>query len=270
MSGLRALVVSVAAGCVACSLATSLSGYSGGAAAVDASTDGDFGPEASVDAGSDAPWCQLNAPDAQFCDDFDTNNRVPRSASPFQPKPDERAVVESPGLSDPFSLVLSTPASASTTRNLYALQNAPAGNRRVSTVSFDFRVDALSSTGGIQLAQIVVYSGDETWEVGLELVAESRVQLYTFDALRKAYRNVFQTPPLVVSDWRRVRLSQTLDTVGAATVDFDVDGRRLLSALSVSATVASGSTQLWYGIVYAPAPNDGWTVRYDNLVFDAD
>jgi hypothetical protein len=273
-----ALVVAVAGALSACSLLTSFDGLTGGAGDAGPRADTGASPadarddttsDAAVDAPADTDWCAVHAPNAFFCHDLE-NGDLTRFAKGQQTN-GTVARDDAAAVSVPFSLLVRTNAVASgggATSTYVSTARAQAAD---ATLSFDFRSDKTPMIGqGMDIAQLNVYGASTTWNVGVTYENGGALSAYYYDQKSSTYKQIYVgSNPLKLGAWVHIRLHHVIAPDGTATVDIDVDAAPIVSSLVVPATVPAGSpTDAYLGGVFCRAPNDGRTLRFDDIVLE--
>lgn len=281
----RALFVALAAVVsAACSLLTSTDGLSGGADVADGglvsrpdggdanAADTSTTPVDGGDGGGN--WCVMHQGDASFCDDFDTQGLAQWQKS------------ERGGGTTTADTAAASSAPASMLSVLPALDGGLSGafvyrDMKVPVVEVagdaEFRVEQ-TNTGStlLQLMKLLELSptavNDElAWEVGVAINGVSRkLVVFQYNYYTSTYTELFTFPtPIAVGEWTRLRLHLRLRGTFDGVVDLDVNGTRVATDLVAQPAFAKAPFQLYAGAIYTVSPHTGWTVRTDNVLFDA-
>jgi hypothetical protein len=264
----------------ACSLFTSLSGFSEGEEpGVDAAPAEDGGvfdaqPDVTTGGGLDAgdafvpeagAWCATHAPSAMFCADFDSHG--------FEVF-DERVEIggtltidSAQWVSPPRSLLAVALPSADPTRVRLTKRSGVAAATE-ATIAFDARVEGrggLSRNG--QIGKVIFFPGGaDYYEIGIAAREKgTEAVVWEYSSLEVyGEHGAFALPN---GTWRRIQLHVTLEGA-TGHVDVEVDGKSVLSGAELTPPFASGTAVMEIGVPYS-SQHEGWTFRLDNVTFDA-
>jgi hypothetical protein len=277
----------VAALSAACSLLVSVDGLEGGGVGTPgAGGDAEAGPPVTADGGeASAPeastadggtWCAAHSADASFCEDFDTLGLARWDVTGEQGGGTAKADTANAS-SPPVSLLSDLPPIEDAgISEAFVLRRVPVPVTEL-WASLDVRVEKTSTTGS-QLQVVKLLQLDPTtptdqnaWELGVAVNGTTRkLNVFWYNHYTTDYLDVFVYPtPVAIGAWTRVALHLRLKGALDGAVDVDIDGTRVVSGLQVPSLYAKAPFQLFIGAVYTKVPHDGWTVRTDNVLFDA-
>lgn len=261
----------------------SLDGLAGGTAdagtSVDAytpvdSTPASDAPVSVVDAQSgDAeagPFCATNATTGTFCCDFDTTDlSVFNNVTQFgggQARIDDAAASSPPQSLLSTIPVVDAAADAGAFSQAYVNYKSSPAQTSVGEASFAFRIEKFSTKEALGLLVLQFVGPDRSHEVRLTVDETQHLILAEFDTKTLAYSVLFTYPTkIVLNAWTRVRLRAEFLAAGSGRADLDVDGTRVVTALSLKPAYASGNLRTSVGATFARAA-DGWVSRIDDLL----
>lgn len=268
MSALRWALVGLSVTVAACSL-VSLQGYSGGTISDDAasrpSDDASAEPEAAApgDAGASG-WCATHAPDARLCADFEDGGTD---------------LFDDP-VTDNGTIGVDTLASRSAPASLFAAAGARPDRVRAflrtlaatdvtrAQVAFDLRVEGTHATTGAEVAHLKFTTATAYYTVGFGVFAAGNgTYAYEYSAAPSVYEENPRMKPFPLETWVRITLTADLPTK-TVTLRREDDPTALTAPLAAPLT-GPLDLELELGIAYSRAGEDGWKVRLDNIVFDA-
>ncbi len=262
-----ALAIVVGGVASACSLVTSLNGFSSGESAHvgdggDASPPGPDVAEGRDDGStSTLSWCATHAPDAGFCEDFDE-----RGIDLFDRKVTDNGEVRvdtTVSRSAPASLRASAGPGRAEVAAFVAKAGAPNPTR--ARVAFDLRIDTAHPSSSAELVHLEL-GGDSRWyDVGLGVTEGGQaVYAYEFSANPSIYNEHMMSKAIPLATW--VRMTMTADLAAkTVTIEREDDPAAPTAPIVVPFT---GPLQLELGIAYARTGQSGWSVLMDNVVFD--
>lgn len=255
----KALLAIVVASVAACSLATSLDGYSGGEAPRDGAA-----PDALVDAASsdggalvDASWCAVNAPDATLCVDFEANG-----IDLFTQQQTIRGTVSvEPGdASSPPNAML---AVATPSATVYSAVGGAYGDLSTATgarLAFDFRLEDSPAGNGIGVGMLTI--GE--WSIQIN-TNQTTVTLSEYDSSSGVYREPYVSPAIDLTRWTHVDVDVTLGPTPQVT--FDIGANRVVTDTQIKPPGATGNFTARVGVPYAREGFGPARVRVDNVVY---
>jgi hypothetical protein len=233
---------------------------------------GNDGP--SSDAGPDGPWCQVHAPDATFCDDFDQSGTFTTKWTGSDSYNGKIEVVASDtAVSRPDLLRITFDPIDDVTPGVgYVLKKFP--NANAVTYAFDVRVDRLAqpldgSSPNMALFRLIDLAGNTSGEITIDLFADGTSNFnqstYWLDAsVIEGHTDPFVT--FTPGTWRHVAITATFD-VPEPIVHVDVDGTALVDHKTFSA-FTPGALEVYSGASYEVGANDGWQLSIDNVTID--
>jgi hypothetical protein len=277
-----ALAIAIVASSAACTLLTSFDGLSDEAAAragdgsspesaMNDGADPDVvrppgDGEGGADAGSDASWCEKNAPGATFCEDFDRFG-LARFTGVEQTNATAQ-VVAGDARSSPSALLVSGSGPAEIHGR--AAFQWPATSTDV-TLAADVRVDKANAAGSQPAQFLVLFFGAAPgYQIGVGATGTAHERyVFFYEPTTSNYGVLARSGTWVLGQWVRVTLHVHLAGVGSGTVDVDFDGLPLAKDLPIAPPLASSAVELSVGIPFANAGHDGWAVRTDDVAFVA-
>jgi hypothetical protein len=150
------------------------------------------------------------------------------------------------------------------------------------TLSFDLYVVAADTTrhsdAVLSAFEMIGTASDERWALQLEASYDAEAggaldvsfsQNHTLGDGGHSYDpGPAVTQSLLLGTWTRVTMSAKTNDLGTATVNLDFNGQQVSTG---SATIAflDGIPEILVGLTYAAPSMQGWTVRYDDVTFDA-
>lgn len=261
----------------------SLDGLSGGGGVLDGGGASDAGRPA--DGGTDVPlndadaaapieagpWCAANGAPGTFCCDFDTTDlSVFNNTTQFN---GGTAVLDTTAASSlPRSLLCTTPAGDAGTdagafSQGYVHYISSPAQTSVAEVALSFRIDKAATIQAVGLVVFRFVGPDRNYETRLLVNEDLRLFISEFDSKTLTYSEPFRMPePVAVGKWIRVKYRAELLAAGSGRADLDVDGKRVVTAVALKPFYASGNLRTDIGATYVRLPNDGWTVRIDDLL----
>jgi hypothetical protein len=277
----------------ACSLTTSLDGFSGGE--VDTVTPSDGGgetgasreagplPEASpgTDGGIDAadaaptvPYCDSLVPKATFCDDFERSNATVVGSWGSRDLSGGGVVSIDPSTrtATGHELTTSIPVFAAGSISQAALHRTFDGSAQRIKLSYALRIEAAPGQGSQQVMLVSVSppaSNNDFFQTYL-FVTPSGVVLVeqTFPAGAGAGGNFVQntlSKPIVFGQWQRIEMTVTL--AAPASVLLTVDGTVAFSGAADPA-YRPGQVSVAGGIHYTVTPSGPLALHIDDLSID--
>jgi len=278
---LVAIVSLVSIAGVACSLLTSVEGLSDGAVAdggAGQGSDGEAGAaETSTpgDGGDASSWCTTHKGDASFCEDFDTQG-LTRWDDVGQSGGATATNDTTNPSSAPFALLSEVPAlSGGGSSEAYVARRFPSAAKDL-WVEAEFRLEkASTATQTLDLLVLVQRSplepDKQAWEVGFRLNGTTRkLEFFQYNFFNGAFSTFFTfPPPFPVDTWTRIGVRLEVTSNLSGNVDIDINGTRVATAVVVQPIFAMAPFQLIIGAAYVKSPQTGWTVRTDNVLFDA-
>jgi hypothetical protein len=249
----------------ACSLVTSLDGYTGGptAGSPDAGPAGEAGaPDAASDGAADAggSFCATSRPDVTFCLDFDERGLA---VADLTASSNGSYVVDTTKSTSPPGSLLATVTPTATAPGWAIVGHADP--RTVGDVVIEYAVLAEQSAPSDDI-EIVHYELGN-WTLGMGVFSNGKLYVYQHNADNSTYSTLYTGPTRAPGAWARVRLHFA---IGAGKVDLDVDGTRVATGLAASPpSVTATGAELWVGVAYAAKGSQRWTVRVDDIVYDA-
>ena len=270
-------VLAIAFGVAACSLTTSLDGYSGavppseaGNDAADATTDADA--DADAGGGKDGGrFCASLTPSPTFCDDFDEEG-------PFTPWVETRVNAGSTITRDhgafrsaPSSLLTVSQGSAMGGGAAFLRLTSPSAVRR-ARFAYDLRVDARDpQTGYAEVSYLRFGGADKVYAFYVRLFHDpARTTAFTAEAYLPdggiPQHNVNLAGDPKFTDWTRIVVDVDLRTAPHVTVTVDgaLAGETTLEPSLYPPSVATVEP----GVGYAGSPAGAWKLRYDNVAVD--
>lgn len=263
----------------------------------DGSFPGDAHGAGPDDAGRDTstpPFCASQSPAPTFCDDFDQDpDDAAALAAPWDQVTGLGGSVTRAGAiftSSPYAMLVTADSPVTGTIDLAgykAFTTLPkAGQYTVGTftLAFDLYVVAADTTASsdavLSAFEMVGTTGDERWALQLEASYDSGDAgvldvRFSENRTRVDGGNVYSSGPdsgaplvLPVGAWTRVTMITTTTDAGAASVELDFDGKTV-SMGSAAIPFTGGIPEILVGLTYAAPSAQGWTVRYDDVTFDA-
>jgi hypothetical protein len=258
-------------------------------AQVDASlrdADVDAGAEAGGDrAAPDAAplgFCASRAPAPLFCDDFDEATVLKGWDSTAMQR-GQLAVAGTAARSLPGALKVTVDPLTSGLVDVAAYKKfaSLAGKRMVATMAFDLYLDVVDTThsaDAVVAALDLLDPSGTLYELQIDAYLSGASVVVRFPEYSapagggaEGYVAHDVTAPLALRTWTRVTIELTLTTPAGGTSNA---ARLLFDGVPVSATPINvigsmGVPQMVMGVSYVRPPSDGWTVRYDNVSFDA-
>jgi hypothetical protein len=261
----------------------------------------DGGPEdatgATEDAGADGstpPFCASQSPAPTFCDDFDEYpDDAAALAAPWDQVTGLGGSVRRAGTiftSSPYAMLAT--ADSPVTGNIdlagyKAFTSFPRTGEYTAgtfTLAFDVYVVAADTTvksdAVLSAFEMISTVGLERWALQLETSydsADGGVLDVSFSENRTRADGGYSYSPgpdsgaplvLPVGTWTRVTMIATTTDAGTATIELDFDGKKV-SEGSTNVPVTGGIPEILVGLTYAAPSSLGWTVRYDDVTFDA-
>jgi len=246
----------------------------------DAGSDAPIGPNdgGTSDTGGGASFCASLSPKPLFCADFDEGSATAGWDSVSGQK-GTASLNTSESTSAPASMAIDTVAISSGQVDCagYKLFPTLVNKALTMTLAFDVRFDATDAKkdaviGSIQLnaANGTLYevqvdvamstSGDLTVDVPELTTPTSGTETYVDHTLSKK---------LALGQWHHIVLLETAPaSSGSGSLVVTIDGSQAFSG-SINVLVSSWTPEVIMGTSYIASPSSAWSIRYDNVTFDA-
>lgn len=276
----------------ACSLTTSLDGFTGGA--VDAVTPSDGGaetgasgeagplPEGSTgtdggidaDAGPTLPFCDSLVPKPTFCDDFERANANVVGSWGARSLSGGGVVTIDPStrMATGRELNASIPVFPAGSVSQAALDRSFTGLVQKVTLSYALRIEAAPEQGSQQVMVVAVSppaSNGDFFQTYLFVMPSGVILVeQTFPGGAGGAGNFVQNPlttPIVFGKWQRIEMTLTLTT--PTSILLTVDGAVAFNGVA-DAAFKPGSITVNNGIHYTDTPSGPLSLHIDDLFLD--
>jgi hypothetical protein len=238
-------------------------------------------PAEAVDTGT-TTFCASLSPSPLFCEDFDEGSYAQGWSYTHPASPSTTGSLALDGTefqSAPASMIAQSNIESAGLVDVAAyLRLALTGTSLLAaTLDLDMRVDGADADGGLAvLAQLgLLEAGGGHYFV--QLVAESHGAAPLNVAVNEAYfatgtNNPPVTHPVAqtvaIGAWTHVTLAVTAPFAGGAgTETLSFDGTQVGSS-AIAVPVTNFTEELGVGLTFVQVPSNGWTVLYDDVVFN--
>ena len=258
----------------------SLDGLTGGVAdggsGADTGGKGDAGVDvaaldgaASIEAG---PWCATNGAPGSFCCDFDTDDLTVFNDTKLYNGATVSLDTEAAS-SPPRSLLVKTPVNQAASPDAGAFSEghvhyiSTPGATAFAEVALTFRIDKAATLQSVGLVVFRFVGPDRNYEARLLLETDRRLFISEFDTKTLVYAEPFRaSTPIPVGTWVRAKFRVELLASGSGRADLEIDGTPVATAVTLKPFHPKGELRTDIGATYVKTPNDGWTVRIDDLL----
>jgi len=218
-------------------------------------------------------YCAALGPQPLFCADFDEGS-VGSGWSHVDQTNGALALDTDEFESAPAAVVVHSPAVMAGTVDV-AMYRAFSltGQTFQGSIDLDMRVDRADSNGGVAvLAQVGLEQVGTSYVVQLVAMSQANVLSFTISEVSTAAPLPVMhpvQPTIGLATWTHVTLTvQTPFSGGPATATLSFDGQQVASA-PINVPVANFTQTFGVGITYAQTPSTGWTVVFDDVIFNA-
>ena len=227
-----------------------------------------------------ATFCTGLSPPALFCEDFDEGSYT-SGWSYVHTTLGTMALDKSEFLSSPGAMIAQSAVTAApSVADVAAYRSFPAtGQAFAGAVELDLRVERAASAGtSAVLAQITLQDGSGNGSYQLHVVAHSNgtaplglnfTELYVGRGSNGMAIVHSTSQTIALATWTHVKLSATIPAAGGSgSAALDLKGAQG-PASSINVPVKNFSLAIAAGILWTSNPSNGWTVVYDNVMFNA-
>jgi len=240
--------VTLAAATAACSLVVTLDDLRSDAGTSDAASDG-----ASDAASGDGSWCSRNAPDANFCEDFDEHAVTPSQSLGSSAYAQEDAHATSAPLAARTSLFVD----AGGKTLVWLATDSNSSNPATYTVAFDLFLEVAGSVDKPQLIQLTFSTDAGSSEIDVNATATA----LSVNEIGSGNGASICNNAIALDAWRHVTL--TID-FPSKMLTMSTQGNNCVTR-SLVANAPLGSPMLLYGI-YTTSVIESWQWDFDNVV----
>jgi hypothetical protein len=247
------------------------------------------GQDAGPPEGSTLPFCASQSPAPTFCDDFDEYpDDAAALAAPWDQVTGQGGSVKRAGkifTSSPYAMLVTADSPVTDNIDLagYKAFTTLPKTETTFTLSFDLYVvaaDMTDNSDAVLSAFEMIGTLGERWALQLETSydpANGGVLDVSFSqnhSLADGGHSYDPGPdsgaPLVLpmGTWTRVTMIARTTVLGTATVELEFNGQQVSTGSAVIG-ILDGIPEILVGLTYAAPSAQGWTVRYDDVTFDA-